>query len=72
VKEWIFVSDCGEALSRILVDGNIGEAYNMRGNRKKETWMLLRCILKLLGKPEELIEFTKDRLGHDFRYSLNS
>jgi dTDP-glucose 4,6-dehydratase len=25
-----------------------------------------------LGKPEDLIEFVKDRLGHDFRYSLNS
>ena len=33
---------------------------------------MVKTVLKLLGKSEDLIEFTKDRLGHDFRYSLNS
>lgn len=33
---------------------------------------MVKAILKLLGKSEDLIEFVKDRLGHDFRYSLNT
>ena len=33
---------------------------------------VVKTILKILGKTEDLIEFVKDRLGHDFRYSLNS
>jgi dTDP-D-glucose 4,6-dehydratase len=37
VREWISVSDCGEALFRILVDGKIGEAYNVGSGRGKET-----------------------------------
>ncbi len=72
VREWLFVSDCAEAIIRILVDGEIGEAYNVGSGEEKRNIDVVRSILKLLGKPEGLMEFTKDRLGHDFRYSLNS
>lgn len=72
VREWIFVTDCAGAIFRILVEGNIGEAYNVGSGEEKRNIDVVRSILKLLGKPEELMEFTKDRLGHDFRYSLNS
>jgi len=72
VREWIFVTDCAGAIFRILVDGKIGEAYNVGSGEDKRNIDVVRSILKLLGKPEELMEFTKDRLGHDFRYSLNS
>jgi len=33
---------------------------------------VVKGILKILRKPQELIEFVKDRPGHDFRYSLNT
>jgi dTDP-glucose 4,6-dehydratase len=33
---------------------------------------ITRLILELLNKPESLITFVKDRLGHDRRYSLDS
>jgi dTDP-glucose 4,6-dehydratase len=72
VREWIFVTDCAGAIFRILVDGNIGEAYNVGSGEEKRNIDVVKGILKLLGKPEGLIEFVKDRLGHDFRYSLNS
>jgi len=72
VREWIFVSDCAGAIFRILEDGEIGEAYNVGSGEEKRNIDVVKSILKLLGKPEELMEFTKDRLGHDFRYSLNS
>jgi dTDP-glucose 4,6-dehydratase len=33
---------------------------------------VVKTILKVLNKSEDLIEFVEDRPGHDFRYSLNS
>ena len=72
VREWMFVSDCTEAMFRILEGGSIGEVYNVGSGEEKRNIDVVKSILKLLSKPETLMEFTKDRLGHDFRYSLNS
>jgi len=72
VREWLHVSDCVEAIFSILEAGKIGEIYNVGSGAEKRNIEVVRAILKLLDKPEDLIEFVKDRLGHDFRYSLNS
>jgi dTDP-glucose 4,6-dehydratase len=72
VREWMFVPDCTDAIFRVLEEGKIGEAYNVGSGEEKRNIEVVRTILKLLGKPEELVEYTTDRLGHDFRYSLNS
>lgn len=72
VREWLFVTVCADAIFRILEKGKIGETYNVGGGEEKKNIEVVRAVLKLLGKSEDLIEFTKDRLGHDFRYSLNS
>lgn len=44
----------------------------MGSGEEKRNIDVVKTILHILGKPEDLIEFVKDRLGHDFRYSLNS
>ncbi len=72
VREWLFVSDCADAVSLILEKGNPGEIYNVGSGGERKNIEVVKHILKLLGKSEALIEFTKDRPGHDFRYSLNS
>ncbi|HHT9133371.1 MAG TPA: dTDP-glucose 4,6-dehydratase [Candidatus Avalokitesvara rifleensis] len=72
VREWLFVSVCADGVFRILEKGKVGEIYNVGSGEEKRNIEVVKAILKLLGKPEDLIEFTKDRLGHDFRYSLNS
>ena len=72
VREWLFVSACADGVFRILEKGKVGEIYNVGSGEEKRNIEVVKAILKLLGKPEDLIEFTKDRLGHDFRYSLNS
>lgn len=72
IREWLFVSDCAEAIFAIFRKGKAGEIYNAGSGEEKRNIDVIRTILKLLGKPEDLIEFTKDRLGHDFRYSLSS
>ncbi len=72
IREWLFVSDCVDAVFSIFEAGEISEVYNVGSGEEKRNIEVVKTILKLLGKPEDLIEFTKDRLGHDFRYSLNS
>jgi dTDP-glucose 4,6-dehydratase len=72
IREWVFVSDCADAIFKILEKGKIGEIYNIGSGEEKRNIDVVKTVLKLLGKSEDLIEFTKDRLGHDFRYSLNS
>ena len=72
VREWLFVADCVEAVFEILQNGIPGEIYNVGSGEEKRNIDVVKIILQILGKPEELIEFVKDRLGHDFRYSLNS
>jgi len=52
--------------------GDIGEVYNIGSGEERKNIEVAEHVLKLLGKPADLIEFTRDRLGHDFRYSLNS
>ena len=33
--------------------------------------MTIKALLKILGKPESLIEYVNDRPGHDKRYAIN-
>lgn len=71
IREWLYVSDCIEAIFLILEKGRIGEIYNVTSGQEKRNIDVVSQILKILGKPQSLIEFVKDRPGHDIRYSLN-
>ncbi len=71
IREWLFVSDCADAVFEIMEKGKIGEVYNVGSGEEKRNIDVVKSILQILDKPEDLIEFVKDRPGHDFRYSLN-
>jgi dTDP-glucose 4,6-dehydratase len=71
VREWLFVSDCVKGVYEILKKGKPGEAYNIGSGEELRNIEVVKAILNIVGKPESLITFVKDRLGHDFRYSLN-
>jgi len=72
VREWLFVADCVNAVFEIATNGIPGEIYNVGSGEEKRNIDVVKTILQILGKSEDQIEFVKDRLGHDFRYSLNS
>jgi dTDP-glucose 4,6-dehydratase len=72
IREWLFVSDCVEAILLVLKKGRIGEIYNIGSGWMKRNIDVVKQILDILGKPKNLIAYVKDRPGHDFRYSLNS
>jgi dTDP-glucose 4,6-dehydratase len=71
VRDWLYVKDNCEAIELILRKGKKGEAYNVGGGNEVKNIELTEMILSELGKGKEMIEFVPDRLGHDFRYSLN-
>lgn len=72
IREWLYVSDCIDAIFLILEKGKIDEIYNIGSGQEKRNIDVVKQILDILGKPQNLIEFVKDRPGHDIRYRLNS
>ncbi|MEQ8224079.1 MAG: dTDP-glucose 4,6-dehydratase [Candidatus Eremiobacterota bacterium] len=72
VREWLYVSDCAGAVLKIVEAGKKGEIYNIGSSQERKNIDTVKSILHILGKSEDLIEFVKDRPGHDFRYSLNA
>ncbi len=71
-RDWLFVEDTAKALYLLLEKGRIGSAYNISGRNERENLSVVKEILRLLGKPESLIRFVKDRPAHDRRYAMDS
>ena len=71
VREWLYVADNCDAINFVFNYGKIGEVYNIGSGNELKNIYLTKKILKMLGKSESLIEFVKDRPGHDKRYALD-
>ena len=72
IRDWIFVNDHCEAVQLALEKGKSGESYNISANNEIDNLTVIKKILELMNKSEDLIEFVEDRPGHDLRYSMNS
>ena len=81
VRDWLYVGDHCAAIRRVLEAGRVGETYNVGGNSERENIQVVRAICALLderrpladGKRREtLINFVKDRPGHDRRYAIDA
>ncbi|MGF7118947.1 dTDP-glucose 4,6-dehydratase [Methanobacterium oryzae] len=72
VRDWLHVYDHCTAIDLVLHNGKNGEVYNIGGNNEKKNIDIVKLILQNLNKPESLIKFVKDRLGHDRRYAIDS
>lgn len=71
VRDWLHVRDHCSALWRILLKGRVGEVYNIGGRTEKTNMDLTQTLLRMLGKPDSLIQHVQDRLGHDRRYAID-
>ena len=71
IREWIYVEDHCKAIHEIFQSGNSGEIYNIGSGYEINNLDLVKKVLALVKKPYSLIEFVKDRPGHDFRYSID-
>ncbi|WP_295722216.1 dTDP-glucose 4,6-dehydratase [uncultured Methanobrevibacter sp.] len=72
IRDWLHVYDHCTAIDLVLHNGKTGEVYNIGGNNEKTNIDIVKLILKELDKSESLIQFVKDRLGHDRRYAIDS
>ncbi len=71
VRDWLFVEDHAAALWEVLTRGRLGEVYNIGGETEMQNLVVVKALLRLLGKPESLIRFVTDRPGHDRRYAMD-
>jgi dTDP-glucose 4,6-dehydratase len=71
VRDWLHVEDHCSALVTALEKGKAGEVYNIGGGAERKNIEIVKAILGLVGKPESLIKYVKDRPGHDRRYAID-
>ena len=72
IRDWLHVSDHCAAIDTVLHKGADGEVYNIGGNNEKANIEIVKLIIKTLGKSEDLIQYVKDRPGHDRRYAIDN
>ncbi len=71
VRDWLHVDDHCRGIHAVLMRGRAGEIYNIGGGTELSNMELTHKILGMMGKDESSIEYVKDRLGQDFRYSVD-
>lgn len=71
-RDWISVSDNCKAIDFIIRKGQEGEIYNISSGDIRKNIDVVKRILQIVGKPESLITYVPDRLGHDRRYGMNA
>jgi dTDP-glucose 4,6-dehydratase len=80
VRDWLFVADHCSAIRAVLQNGRPGETFNVGGRNEMENIAVVRTICSILdelrpstqGARERLIQFVKDRPGHDRRYAIDA
>lgn len=80
IRDWLYVEDHAQAIDLIFSQGKVGETYNIGGNNEIKNIDIVQQLIsiadKYLGRPEgysqKLINYVTDRLGHDFRYAIDT
>jgi dTDP-glucose 4,6-dehydratase len=72
IRDWIFVDDHCTAIEKVLFNAKSGESYNISADNEIDNLTIVKKILKIMDKSDDLIQFVEDRPGHDFRYSMTS
>lgn len=72
VRDWLHVDDHCGGIHSVLLEGKAGEIFNIGGGEELTNKQLTNIILQAFNKDEEWIPTVPDRLGHDFRYSVDT
>jgi dTDP-glucose 4,6-dehydratase len=72
VRDWIHVDDHNDGVWAILDRGVIGRTYLLGADNQRSNLQVVKALLKIMGKPEDFIEFIADRPGHDLRYAIDA
>ena len=71
-RDWLYVEDHARAILEVMEKGVHGEIYNIAGGNEWKNIEVVRLILQILGKDEDLIRHVEDRLAHDRRYAMRA
>lgn len=80
IRDWLYVEDHCRAIWMVVQNGRLGESYNIGGGNQPSNLLVIKTICEILdelrpGSPyvphAQLIQFVKDRPGHDRRYDMN-
>lgn len=78
IRDWLHVKDHCEAILTVLKFGNLGESYNIGGGNQITNLSIVNLICDLLDEinptkspRRKLVQFVKDRPGHDRRYAMD-
>ena len=71
IRDWLHVDDHCRGIHLALTNGKPGSIYNIGGGTQISNIDLTQRLIQILGKDETSISYVQDRLGHDFRYSIN-
>lgn len=72
IRDWLYVEDHCIAIDLVMHSGQNGEVYNVGGNNERTNIQIVQAVLDQLGKPDSLISYVQDRLGHDRRYGIDA
>ncbi|WP_242392032.1 dTDP-glucose 4,6-dehydratase [Anaeromyxobacter oryzisoli] len=72
VRDWIHVEDHARGLLAAFERGEDGQVYNFGASSERTNLEIVKQVLRHLGKPESLVAYVKDRLGHDRRYAIDA
>ena len=72
IRDWVHVTDHCSAISLIIDKGKIGSTYIVGGNEETRNIDIVRKIINIMNKSDNLIEFAPDRLGHDVKYAIET
>ena len=78
IRDWIYVKDHVNALIYVLLNGTEGKQYLIGGNNEMSNMDLLNLIVSTYENATnqkidwDWFEHVPNRLGHDFRYSINN
>jgi len=72
VRDWLYVEDHCRAIDLVFKKGKVGETYCIGIDNDIANIEVVKKILKILGQNESMIEYVKDRPGHDRRYAIDS
>ncbi len=72
IRDWLHVKDHCSAIYTVLLNGKVGEVYNVGGNNEKANIEIVKLIINNLNKSDDLIKYVQDRPGHDRRYAIDN
>jgi len=72
VRDWLHVSDHCRALWTVFERAAPGSVYNVGGHNEWPNIEVVKLLLSILGRSTDLIEYVKDRAGHDRRYAIDA